>query len=119
MTEAMKQKRQHLAELSRVIKMKIQQGITNAATVNEGLIELYSEGDESLEFNTFFEWKKKGFSIKKGSHAFLVWGKPRKIPVIDAEKDSDQEDEFKFWPVAYLFSENQVEKSMKEKEVAA
>ena len=110
MTDEMKQKRQHLAELSRVIKMKIQQGVTSAANVNEGLIEFYSEG-EDLEFNTFFEWKKLGYSIKKGSKAFLVWGKPRKIPVINTEKDSDQEeDEFKFWPVAYLFSEKQVEK---------
>lgn len=114
MTEAMKAKRQHLAQLSRVIKMKMQTGVTDAATVNEGLIELYSE-DEILEFNTFFEWKKKGYSIKKGSTAFLVWGKPRKVPIPGTEKnsnsDSDSEDdEFKFWPVAYLFSEKQVEK---------
>jgi len=99
--------------------MKIQQGVTNAATINEGLIELYSEGDESMEFNTFFEWKKKGFSIKKGSHAFLVWGKPKKLPVSpkEGETEETEEDEFKFWPVAYLFSEKQVEKTKKEKEV--
>ena len=113
MNEAMKAKRQTLAQLSRSVKAQIESGEIEAATINEGLIEIYSEGQE-LEYNTFKQWKEKGFSIKKGSHAHLVWGKPRQVPVVDSDKEND---EFKYWPVCYLFSENQVEKKVS-KEVA-
>ena len=93
-------------------------GLINASKINEGLIQFYSENEE-LEFNTFWEWKKKGFSVKKGSIAFLVWGKPKKLLVSPKEDETEETegDEFKFWPIAYLFSEKQVEKTKKEKEV--
>ena len=79
-------------------------GELECVTINEGLIDTYSKGNE-LEFNTFKQWKEKDFQVKKGSKAFAVWGKPRKVPVPDSDKD----DEFKFWPICYLFSQDQVE----------
>jgi len=78
----------------------------DAGSVNEGLIEMYSDG-KKLKYNTFNQWKEKGFQVKKGSKAFLVWGSPRQVPVTDSDQE---EDEFKFWPLCYLFSENQVER---------
>jgi len=117
MTEEFKAKRTALCDLSRAIKAQIEAGELEAATINEGLIEVYSKGKD-LEFNTFHQWKGKGFKILKGSKAFLVWGKPMKVPVPESEKEDD---EFKFWPVCYLFSEKQVEKmttKKKERSVA-
>ena len=104
MNEKTKLRRKKLSMLSRVIKAQIEVGDIEAATINEGLIETYSKG-EQLEFNTFHQWKKKNFQVKKGSEAFAVWGKPRKVPVPDSDKD----DEFKFWPICYLFSQEQVQ----------
>ena len=103
MTDAMKAKRTELAALSRALKPLVQAGQYDS--INEGLLDTYS-GDDDLEFNTFKQWKEKGLSVKKGEKAFLVWGKPRRVPVPDA---TDDEDEFKFWPVCYLFSSDQVE----------
>jgi len=104
-SDAVKAKRKELSALSQLIKQQIEIGDLEAETVNEGLIETYSDGEE-VEFNTFHQWKDKGFKIKKGSKAFLVWGKPRQVPVPDSD---DEDDEFKFWPLCYLFSEEQVE----------
>ena len=104
MTEAMKAKRQQLSALSRSLKPLVEAGAYDS--INEGLIATYS-GDNELEFNTFKQWRKQGFYVKKGSKSFLVWGKPRRVPVPDAENDDD---EFKFWPVCYLFSAEQVKK---------
>lgn len=75
-------------------------------TVNELLIESYTD-EENTEFALFWDWKKKGYKVKKGSKAFLVWGRKRKIENKDAAED---EKETKFFPVAYLFSNAQVEK---------
>jgi len=112
MNEAIKAKRVALAAISRSIKLLVKEGAYDS--VNEGLIDQYSDG-EDLDFNTFKQWKEKGFSIKKGSKAFLVWGKPRKAAV--PEPKDGEDDEFKFWPLCYLFSNKQVEKK-EEKEVA-
>lgn len=109
----MKIKRLQLSQTSRIVKQLMEIGETDAESVNEGLLELYSNG-ENLRFNTFHGWKDKGFKVKKGSQAYLVWGKPRKVPVPGVEKPTieanKEEDEFKYWPICYLFSNKQVEK---------
>lgn len=100
-------KRQQLISMSKLAKMMVAEGI--AESVNEALLQLYDELNEGLEFNTFWQWKEKGYKVSKGSKAFLVWGKPKKVAV--AEPTTSEEEEFKFWPVCYLFSEKQVEKA--------
>ena len=100
-------KRQQLISMSKLAKMMVAEGM--AESVNEALLQMYDELDEGLEFNTFWQWKDKGYKVSKGSKAFLVWGKPKKVAV--AEPTTSEEEEFKFWPVCYLFSETQVEKA--------
>ena len=92
-------KREKLKKLSQQVKPLVQDGEFNS--VNEALIDLYEDG-ENTEFHTFHDWKKKGKKILKGSVAFLIWGKPRKV------EQAEDEDEYKYWPVCYLFSNAQV-----------
>ena len=108
-TSQYQEKREQLRTLSRSVKAMMESGQLDAATVNEGLIELYKMDGHS-EFKTFKQWKDAGFSITKGSKAFLVWGSPREITHPDPEQNDD---EFKYFPLCYLFSDMQVEK-MKE-----
>jgi len=60
------------------------------------------------------KWKEEGLKVKKGSKAFLFWGKPKKGQKKTKENikpgESSPEDEYKFFPLAYLFSDKQVEK---------
>lgn len=95
--------------LSRTMKAMMDVGEIEAATINEALIEHYSKG-EDLEFKTFHQWKKDGKRVNKGSSAYVVWGKPRQIskPSDKPAKEESDEDKMKYWPMAYLFSENQV-----------
>ena len=70
-------------------------------TINEGLVKLYrSQGHTIL--NTFHQWKDQGMSIKSGERALLLWAKPKGSTV------EDSDDDFKFFPLCYVFSENQV-----------
>ena len=57
------------------------------------------------EFLTFKGWKEKGFKVKKGEKAFLVWGKKRKKEV----EENEEAKEFSFFPLAFIFSNAQVE----------
>nr|WP_321357186.1 ArdC-like ssDNA-binding domain-containing protein [uncultured Draconibacterium sp.] len=99
------QKRKQLIAQSQVIRALIEAGEYD--TVNEGLIETYIEANPGAEeFNTFNQWKEKGYTIVKGSTAFVVWGQPRKAQ--QTPEGSDEPEEYKYWPLCYLFSNEQV-----------
>lgn len=103
--EQYKEKRKELIARSQLIRAMVKEGAYD--TVNEGLRELYSdETPEIEEFNTFNQWKEQGYTIKKGSKAFLFWGQPRKVK--QTSEDSDEPEEYKYWPICYLFANTQV-----------
>lgn len=99
------EKKELLKSLSRSAKLVIE-AEQEDRRVNEVLIDWYTN-DEHREFNNFYEWLKLGYKVKKGSKAFLVWSKKRKGT--EKLEDSDEEREFKFFSLAYLFSNAQVE----------
>jgi hypothetical protein len=101
---AYKVRRENLKELSRRLKLGMKSGAIDAASVNDALIQFYT-ADGHKEFKTFNQWKELGKSIIKGSKAFVVWGSPQAIQHPDPESEND---EFKFWPLCYLFSDKQV-----------
>ena len=105
MKEETKVRRAALAVISQGIKPLVRMGVYS--TVNEGLIEMYQKETGAREFNSFLGWKEKGKSVKKGSKAVCVWGAPRKYEI---EKDAEQAEikAFRFFPLAYLFGDNQV-----------
>lgn len=104
--------RKKLIGLSQVIRLAVKEGVFD--TVNEGLREMYEETDEEItDFNTFNQWKEQGYTIKKGSKAFLFWGQPRKISQVP--EGSNEPEEFKYWPICYLFTDTQVFKADTEK----
>lgn len=104
------EKKQLLASLSETIKPLVEQGIY--AKVNEGLIDLFKT-QEHTTFHTFKEWKEKGFKVVKGSKAFFIWSKPRRADKKtqqqeEADKKEEQSKTYKFYGIAYLFSNAQV-----------
>ncbi len=123
LTEIQK-KRLYLSELSRdaeairTAKVKAATTISDAAywesqTVNfflTNFIYLASEGTKV--YKTFHDWKKEGATVKKGEKAFLIWGSP--IYATHQTEDQDTEgketegNEYEFFPLCYVFSENQV-----------
>lgn len=94
-------RRQELKALSKALKPLVEVGAFE--TVNQAIVDSYTNSENSI-FKTFHQWKKDGKKIIKGSKAFCVWGKPRE----KEQEDETETDEFRFWPVAYLFSNAQV-----------
>ncbi|MFB9055071.1 hypothetical protein ACFFVB_18465 [Formosa undariae] len=73
--------------------------------VNEVLVQMMTDGTHK-EFNNFWEWKKQGYKVKKGAKAFFIWSKKREAT---KQTESGEDEEFKFFSLAYLFSNAQVE----------
>jgi hypothetical protein len=99
------EKRKQLIALSQLIRPLVDEG--EFETVNQGLLSTYmEENQQANEFNTFNQWKEKGYTINKGSKAFIVWGQPRKAQQVP--EGSNEPEEYKYWPICYLFSNEQV-----------
>jgi hypothetical protein len=104
-----KSHREFLKVVSKFAKQLVAQGY--AESVNCVLILQYEDqGHEDLA--TLQEWNKRGYSIKKGSKALPIWGKPKPLKKKEAEqkKDKEQEEEENYWPICYLFSSAMVER---------
>jgi hypothetical protein len=108
--EQHREKKSLLIKLSKQAK-EIQEMEDEPRNINSILIEdFYSKG-EHKEFSTFHEWIKKGQKVKKGEKAFLVWGRKRKNNQDQAttEPKTEEEKQFSFYPLCYLFSNAQVQ----------
>lgn len=78
-------------------------------TINDIVIDHFYTDEENFDFKLLRDWNKEGFQVKKGTRAFTVWGKKRKGTKA-AEQEGDEDQEYKFFPLAYLFSNAQVER---------
>lgn len=81
-------------------------------TINDIIIERFYTNGHHNTFKTFKSWKEEGFSVIKGSEAFVIWGKKRTIEQAKdhREEESEEAKKYKFFPLAYLFSNQQVKR---------
>mgnify|MGYP003633842274 FL=1 len=79
------------------------------STLNDIIISHFYTDEENFDFKLLRDWNKEGFQVKKGARAFTVWGKKRKGTKA-AEQEGGEDQEYKFFPLAYLFSNAQVER---------
>lgn len=108
MTEEMKIKRENLKAQSRMIQQLVKQGMYNS--VNEGLAAMYSD-EGHTQLNTFKKWLELGYVVKKGSKALLLWAQPKKYEGKQEQQETTEPGKNSEWfPVAYVFSNLQVEK---------
>ena len=101
----MTNKRQELKSISTGFKMLVKEGAISS--VNEGLVNYYREQGHAV-LKSYKQWHDEGFQVKKGSKALLLWGEPKPIKKqIEELKQEDKEDSF--FPLAFVFSNLQVE----------
>lgn len=105
MKEEMKIKRDELKSISRIMQMAVKMGLYS--TVNEALVDMYRQQGHT-EIHSFKKWLEFGYCVKKGEKALLLWGEPRNAPNAEKQNANDK-DEFSFFPLAYVFSQKQVQ----------
>lgn len=88
----------------------------------EQLFQLMVAYKGDLPFHTFQEWKKRGYSVKKGEHAIFsadLWkytDKPSKAMIQAAKEagtDAPEQSPHYYKKLSYLFSASQVERIKK------
>ena len=96
-------------QLLKVLSIKAKKVIELNAldkNVNAVLIEFYTN-ETHQEFKTFKGWMQENKKVKKGEKGFFVWSK--KLKAADKSEGAEDNKEFKFFGIAYLFSNAQVE----------
>ncbi|HMT28026.1 MAG TPA: JAB domain-containing protein [Bacteroidia bacterium] len=99
-------KRDELRKLSKSVMPMVKEGTYK--NVNMALIESCYKNDGNEIFKSYEGWKMEGFQVKKGEKAFLIWARPTK---------TEDKPEDKFFRVAFLFSNLQVEPISNESKV--
>jgi len=108
---AIREKREELKALSKPFKKLVDDGAID--TINEGLTALYAEQGHS-DLKTLKQWNEAGKKVKKGEHAFLLWGRPKAIHKKDEPTTEQTEGaELDFFPICFVFSALQVEDGRK------
>jgi len=116
--EEYQEKRQKLAELTadfRAYRKKmVEEAKTEAEamywasrTLNSFIVEYYKNKLGNGELKTFFEWKEKGKTIKKGEKGWPIWGQPLGHRPEEIAEHGEPTDDFKYFPMCYLFHESQ------------
>ncbi len=110
MNTEMQTKRDELKAVSRIAQQLVKAGAFDS--VNEVLVDMYAK-EGHTEIHSFKKWLELGYHVRKGEKALLLWGQPRsakdKLKKTDAGTVGADTDEFSFFPLAYVFSQLQVE----------
>jgi hypothetical protein len=103
-----KENRDKLKQLSKAAQKLMETG--QFTTINEAILNgIYKTDNPQIqEFKTFNQWKNEGKKIKKGAKGFVIWGKPKKAQAEKPDTKSEEEN-YKYWPMCYLFSNLQIE----------
>lgn len=103
-------RREELKALSKGFSMLKKQGAIES--INEALVQMYSDNGFK-ELKSLRGWNKEDRLVKQGEKALLLWGRPtrRKKELQPAhtatQGTEEQEDEYEFFPVAYVFDVTQ------------
>tara|TARA_R110002050_G_scaffold69507_2_gene150354 strand:- start:30192 stop:30572 length:381 start_codon:yes stop_codon:yes gene_type:complete len=76
-------------------------------SINEIIVQFFYKTDKDNVFKTFKTWLKDGHAVRKGEKAFLLWG--RKNQETQKPNGETQTEELEFFPITYVFSNNQVD----------
>ncbi|MDN3665624.1 ArdC-like ssDNA-binding domain-containing protein [Algibacter miyuki] len=99
------EKKELLKALSQKAKA-VQQLEDEPRNINSILIEMYTN-EIHQEFKTFKGWIKENKRVKKGEKGFFVWSK--KLKGTEKKEGAEEDKDFKFFGIAYIFSNAQVE----------
>lgn len=104
--------RRELIRISNIAKMIQDQSFENL-TINQIIVREFYQTNEHREFNTFKGWKEKGMKVKKGERGKPIWARKQQLNKKEEpngiQDKQEKQEEFSFFPIAYIFSNQQVE----------
>lgn len=81
----------------------------STTTINDIIADSYRNRTGATVFKTLKQWNQLGYRVNKGEKAFTLWGRKKEVKEKKENKqDSDNEVDYEFYPIAFLFSDQQV-----------
>ncbi len=102
------QAREHRQHLMNKAKTMEEAEALQELRVNDIIVNYFYTDAINTEFHSYKGWQDLGMQVKKGSKGFLIWGRKRQN-INDKQASTEEKDQYKFFPLAYIFSNNQVE----------
>lgn len=79
-------------------------------SINELLVDYYKSNKGVTDLKTFEEWRKLGYTVKKGESSYLVWAKPVASTQAKERAEHNETDAKEdYFPVCHLFDRSQVQ----------
>ena len=91
-------------------EMRVLKALGQISSVNEGLMLHYKSRTGGTEFHGFYDWKERGYKVKKGEQGSALWSRPKKMKLHKVVAGEETEIELDKFAVAYVCHERQVEK---------
>jgi len=98
------ERREQLRKISNEVAELQKDGKIKAANLNDALLELYSGKKKNQVWMTLEQWQSAGYSVRKGETAQMIWG-------MKITKTNETNEEYSYFPVAYVFNNTQIERS--------
>jgi hypothetical protein len=105
-TSKISERKAALRETSNTVQELLDAGKIKASNLNDGLLAFYNGKRKNTVWMTLEQWQTAGYSVRKGETAQMIWGK--KI-----DKTNDAGEAFSYFPILFVFSNSQVDRTVK------
>jgi hypothetical protein len=105
-TNKISERKAALRETSNTVEQLMKDGKIKATNLNDGLLAFYNGKSKNKVWMTLEQWQTAGYSVRKGETAQMIWGK--KI-----DKTNDAGEAFSYFPILFVFSNSQVDRTVK------
>ena len=105
-TNKISERKAALRETSNTVEQLMKDGKIKATNLNDGLLAFYNGKRKNTVWMTLEQWQTAGYSVRKGEAAQMIWGK--KI-----DKTNEAGEAFSYFPILFVFSNSQVDRTVK------
>jgi hypothetical protein len=105
-TNKISERKAALRETSNTVQELIDAGKIKASNLNDGLLVFYNGKKKNAVWMTLEQWQTAGYSVRKGETAQMIWGKK-------VDKTNEAGEAFSYFPILFVFSNTQVDRTVK------
>jgi len=91
---------------SKTVQELMDAGKIKASNLNDGLLVSYNGRRKNAVWMTLEQWQTAGYSVCKGETAQMIWGKK-------VDKTNEAGEAFSYFPIFFVFSNTQVDRTVR------
>jgi len=105
-TSKISERKAALRVTSNTVQELMDAGKIKASNLNDGLLAFYNGKKRNQVWMTLEQWQTAGYSVRKGETSQMIWGKK-------VDKTNEAGEAFSYFPLLFVFSNSQVERTVR------